>query len=312
VARRIDSTTTEVVIVYGGVDILVTAAYQTAVDRAALAGAARLSTTPVHAVESAITVMEDDPAFDSGTGAVLNRDGVVELDALIIGGTTGRAGAVAAIQNVMNRISVARKVSEATSYVLLAGDGAGAFAQEQGFPRADCSSPERQEARKRMNDAGSLSEIGLNPFTGQPDITRPSDSIGCVTNSRKGTATGVSTGGLFFKAPGRVGDSAIVGAGAFASPAGAVAGTGLGEAFHELLLCRRVGQLLEMGVHPQLAVEEAISFLHQQRDGVGGIIAVDSNGRIGIAHNGKSQAVAAVIDGELRPVVANWVMAERP
>jgi beta-aspartyl-peptidase (threonine type) len=302
VVRSTASKAAEIVIAHGGVDVPLTAAYQATVNRAALAGAARLSATPLDAVESAIVVMEDDPAFNAGAGAVLNRDGVVELDALIIDGATGRAGAVAAIQSVTHPISVARRVAEATPYVLLVGDGATAFARAQGFPKADCSSVAQHAAWKRMNDVGSLSEIGLNPFTGQPDIIGSSDTVGCIVNTAQHTAAGVSTGGLFFKAPGRVGDSAIIGAGAFASLAGAVAGTGLGEAFLELLLCRRVGQLLEMGVHPQLAVEEAIAFLREQRDGVGGIIAVDRMGRIGIAHNGTSLAVAAVINGELCPV----------
>ena len=154
-----------------------------------------------------------------------------------------------------------------------------------------------------MNEGGSLDDNGINPFTGQADFAPPSDTVGCIARSLQGAAAGVSTGGLFFKAPGRVGDSAIVGAGAFASSAGVVAGTGLGEAFHELLLCRRVGHMLELDMHPQLAVEEAISFLHQQRGGIGGIIAIDSWGRIGVAHNGKSLAVAAVINGALCPLV---------
>jgi beta-aspartyl-peptidase (threonine type) len=297
----------DVVIAHGGVDVPLTPAYQTTVERAALAGAKRLSDGVLDAIEAAIVVMEDDPAFNAGSGAVLNRDGVIELDALIIDGRTRRAGAVAAIQGVLHPISVARRVAEATSYVLLAGDGACAFAKEQGFPVGNGATAQQRDAWSQMRDHGSLAATGLNPFTGQPEPSGASDTVGCVVSGGGDTAAGVSTGGLFFKAPGRVGDSAIVGAGAYASPAGAVAGTGLGEAFHELLLCRRVGQFLEMGTHPQIAVEEAITFLHQERDGVGGLIAVDSQGRIGVAHNGKSLAVAIVIDGCLCPVSPKYV-----
>lgn len=297
----------EVVIAHGGVDVQLTPVYQATVDEAALAGATRLSEGVLDAVEATIVVMEDDPSFNAGIGGVLNRDGGIELDALIIEGATRRAGAVAAIQGVAHPISVARRVAESTSYVLLAGNGASMFAREQGFPSSDCATPEQRRAWSMMRENGSLSAIGLNPFTGQPEYSGASDTVGCVVSFDSETAAGVSTGGLFFKAPGRVGDSAIVGAGAFASPAGAVAGTGLGEAFHELLLCRRAGQLLELGTHPQLAVEEAISFLHQERRGVGGLIAVDNQGRIGVAHNGKSLAVAVVIDSHLCPVLAKKV-----
>jgi L-asparaginase / beta-aspartyl-peptidase len=292
----------EIVIAHGGVDVPMTASYQSTVERAALAGAARLDHGLVDAVEAAVVIMEDDPSFNAGMGSVLNRDGAVELDALIVDGSTGRAGAVAAIKGTDRPISVARRLAETTPYVLLAGDGASQFAIEQGFPVVDCVTPAQQHAWIRMRDSGSLSDIGLNPFTGQAEPAQGSDTVGCVVSNGYATAAGVSTGGLFFKAPGRVGDSAIVGAGAFASPAGAIAGTGLGEAFHELLLCRRVAQLLEANVHPQQAVEEALSLLHYERQGVGGLIALDGRGRIGVAYNGRTFAVSVVIDGLLCPI----------
>ena len=291
----------DIVIAHGGVDVALTDHYRATVERAALAGARHLSAGVLDAVEATIVVMEQDPAFNAGIGGVLNRDGTVELDALIIDGSTGRAGAVAAIQGVANAISVARRVAETTPYVLLVGDGAGLFAREQGFPATDCVTAEQFEAWRQMRERGSLAEIGLNPFTGQPEPPSPSDTVGCVVQAAGRMAAGVSTGGVFFKAPGRVGDSAIVGAGAYACEFGAVAATGVGEAFHELLLCRCVSEQLERGVHPQEAVEEAIRHLWRRRQGIGGIIAVDRNGRTGMAYNGKSLAAAVVIDGQLAP-----------
>lgn len=291
-----------IVIAHGGVDVPLGPAYQQAVNDAALAGAGRITSGVLDAVEASIMVMERDPAFNAGVGGVLNRDGVVELDALIIDGTTGRAGAVAAIQNTAHPISVARRVAEATPYVLLVGQGATSFARERGFPADDCSTAEQLEAWSQVHNCGSVLATSLNPFTGQPNPHPLSDTVGCVVQFGGSTAAGVSTGGLFFKHPGRVGDSAIVGAGAYASAAGAVAATGLGEAFHELLLSQRVCRMLEDGTHPQAAVEDAIDWLRTRRNGVGGLIAVDHLGRIGIAHNGSSLAVAVTIDGRLEPI----------
>lgn len=291
-----------IVIAHGGVDVPLTAAYQDTVTEAALAGARQMTSGVLDAVEVTINIMEGAPAFNAGIGGVLNRDGVVELDALIIDGATGRAGAVAAIQGTGRPISVARRVAEATPYVLLVGEGATRFAEEQGFPPEDCTTPDQVEAWSRVRNCGSLQESGLNPFTGQPNPHPASDTVGCVVSAGGSTAAGVSTGGLFFKHPGRVGDSAIVGAGAYASTVGAVAATGLGEAFHELLLSYRVCRLLEEGMHPQAAVEDAIAWLRKRRNGVGGLIAVDHQGHIGVAHNGKSLAVAIVANGNLEPI----------
>lgn len=299
----------QVVITHGGVDVPLTPTYHETVVSAAWAGAAHLAQGRLDAVEAAIRIMEDDPAFNAGTGSVLNRDGVVELDALLIDGVTGRAGAVAALQGVANPIAVARRILEASPHVLLAGDGATLFAQEQGFPPADCVTEAQRQAWLSMQASGSLRDLGLNPFTGQPEPTKPADTVGCVVYTSEGTAAGVSTGGLFFKHPGRVGDSAIVGAGAFASEAGAVACTGLGEAFHELLLAQRVGAQLQQGVHPQSAVEEALHYLWERRQGIGGVIAVDRHGRCGLAHNGQSFAAAVLLDGQLAPAIPVRVLA---
>ena len=296
-----------IVIAHGGVDVPLTADYQSTVKHAALTAYSRLDDGPLAAVESAINHMEDAAAFNAGTGSVLNRDGQIEMDALIIDGRSGRAGAVAAIQGVAHPISVARRVLDTTPYVLLAGDGASLFAREQGFATVDCETVAQRAAWEQMQRQGSLQALGINAFTGQVNPS-PSDTVGCVVYADGHLAAGVSTGGLFFKTPGRVGDSAIVGAGAFASSSCAVAGTGLGEAFHELLLARRVAQLIETGVHPQTAIEEAIGFLEEQRGGVGGLIVVDRFGRVGIAHNGNTLASSLVVDGQIvsqDPVVVN-------
>jgi beta-aspartyl-peptidase (threonine type) len=291
------------VVVHGGVDAPATDPYRATVERAALSGGEALAGgSCLDSVERAIRTMEDDPVFNAGYGAVFNRVGEIELDALICDGVRGGVGAVAAIQHVIHPISVARQVLEASPYVLLAGAGATRFAVERGIAHEDCATELQRRAWQDALAAGSIAEAGLHPFTGQPIPALGCDTVGAVGCTPTATAAGVSTGGLFMKAPGRVGDSAVPGAGAYASAAGAAAGTGLGEAFIELLLARQVVARLEEGAHPQAAVEEAIGVLSRRSPAVGGLIAVDRFGRVGAAHNGVHLPVAAFIDGQLVPL----------
>lgn len=282
----------ERLIIHGGVDTPDSRSTRRVLERAALVGGAALARGRLDAVEDAIRALEDSAHFNAGYGAVLNRIGEIELDALIVDGLDGRTGAVAAIQGVKHPISVARTVLEASSSVLIAGAGAARFAQERGIPVESCETPAQREAWQRALAFGDAERAGVHPFTGQPAHAHGSDTVGAIALTRHGTAAGVSTGGLFLKTPGRVGDSAIPGAGAWASPAAAVAGTGLGEAFIELQLARRVAARLESGVHPQEAVEEALSDLFQRYGAVGGLIALDAGGRVGAAHSGSCMIVA--------------------
>jgi L-asparaginase / beta-aspartyl-peptidase len=288
----------EVLVVHGGVDTPDTPSNRAGVARAALLGGKALARGRLDAVEGAIRVLEAAPAFNAGYGAVLNRLGDIELDALIVDGVSRRAGAVAAIQNVAHPVSIARLVLETSEYVLLAGTGATRFAREQGVPVEHCETFGQREAWQRATAGGGPGRAGLHPFTGLPMPARGCDTVGAVAVTRAGTAAGVSTGGLFLKVPGRVGDSAVPGAGAWASPAGAAAGTGLGEAFIELQLSRSVVSRLEHGVHPQDAVEEALHELLGEYAAIGGLIALDSEGRIGAAHSGTCMPVGAfALDG---------------
>lgn len=279
-------------IVHGGLETPDSASTRRVLESAARTGGDALVRGRLEAVEAAIRALEESADFNAGYGAVLNRIGEVELDALIVDGPSGRAGAVAAIQGVKHPISVARIVLEASSSVLIAGAGAARFAQEQGVPVESCETAAQREAWERAIALGNAERAGLHPFTGRATQTHASDTVGAIALTGDGTAAAVSTGGLFLKTPGRVGDSAIPGAGAWASPAGAVAGTGLGEAFIELQLARRVAARLETGVHPQEAVEEALSNLFRRYGAVGGLIAVDADGRVGAAHSGSCMIVA--------------------
>jgi beta-aspartyl-peptidase (threonine type) len=282
-----------VLVVHGGVETPESSRNQIEVGRAARVGGEALALSGLDAVERAIDVLETAPGFNAGYGAVLNELGEIELDALIVDGASGRAGAVAAIQGVVHPVSVARLVLETTSSVLIVGAGATRFARQRGIPIQNCESREQRRAWKRALARGTASLAGLHPFTGQSTWATAGDTVGAVAATESGTAAGVSSGGIFLKTAGRVGDSAIPGAGAWASPSGAAAGTGLGEAFIELQLARRVVTRLEQGVHPQDAVDEALVTLYRHYSAVGGLIAVDAHGQIGAAHTGNCMPVSA-------------------
>ncbi len=248
----------------------------------ALAGTADLSA--VDAVERAVTALEDDPSLNAGFGAVLNRTGEVELDAGIALGSSGEVGAVACV-DVKNPIRLARIVLEDTPHVLLAGKGAQQLAREHGLPELGDSTPEQ---RDRWAAALAAGEFVTGNY-GQPEHV---DTVGAVAVDATGNvAAGSSTGGVFGKLPGRVGDSPIFGAGFYASPRVAVVGTGVGEVYLENLACLRVAELVEQGTAVQKACERVVARLARTRAAAAGLVAVDSDGRLGAAYCGGSWGV---------------------
>ncbi|MCL5058430.1 MAG: isoaspartyl peptidase/L-asparaginase family protein [Actinobacteria bacterium] len=291
-----------IIMVHGGADTSSAPQFCEVLREASLAGHRALVAGLLDAAEEAVKILEGSPLFNAGYGSVLNRDGEVEMDASIMEGTTGKFGAVAAIRSVSHPVSVARLVLEETPHVLLAGRGATEFARTRGFPPVDSRSSRMVEAWQRARDRAKQ---GLSPetslFTGlPPDSSSPCDTVGCVVFHAGRVAAASSTGGSFMKAPGRVGDTPIPGAGIYASSSCAAACTGLGEAFIETLTAKYVDSLVELGIHPQEAAEKAIIRLAEKRGGaVGGIIVVDSRGRFGAAHNSRSFPVALVADGKL-------------
>jgi beta-aspartyl-peptidase (threonine type) len=228
----------------------------------------------VDAVEAAIRVLENDPAFNAGRGSVLNADGEMELDAGLMEGSHLDLGAVAAIKQVRNPIRVARALLQETPS-LLAGDGALRFAQERGLDTPPLSGPSH----------GS----GV-------------DTVGCIARDKAGRlAAGTSTGGLAGKRPGRVGDSPLPGCGLYADDRiGAVSLSGDGESIARTLLGARVILALEQGVDADVAVQEALGRLPRV-GGEAGVIAMDRNGRIGWSHRGAQFAVAWATEAEPAP-----------
>jgi beta-aspartyl-peptidase (threonine type) len=245
------------------------------------------------AVETAVRLLEDDPEFNAGTGSCLTAAGDVELDASIMDGATLRCGAVAAVRDVRNPISLARLVMERTEHVLLVGPGASAFARSAGVPAHPnhlLITP-RQRARWEERQARTAEPVHLG-------------TVGAVARDRHGhLAAATSTGGTAMKLPGRVGDSALIGAGTYADDLlGAVSCTGQGERMIQLALARQAVELTHR-LGAQKAARAAVALLGQRVAGRGGLITLGPRGDPGFALNTASMARAYSRGGEL---VVEW------
>jgi beta-aspartyl-peptidase (threonine type) len=233
------------------------------------------------AVETACRALEDDPVFNAGHGAVLNEDGVAELDASIMDGATLKAGAVAVVTTLANPITAARRVMELTRHVLLVGAGAEAFAHEAGLPRIDNAALITPRARARF-EAERLATHG---------------TVGVVAVDQHGhVAAGTSTGGTSSKKRGRVGDSPLIGCGTYADDRwGAVSCTGVGEYIIRVTLARRVLDFLERGVSAQAAAEAGLAEV-VRLGGDAGLIVVTPTGELAWATSSERMS-RAWVDG---------------
>ncbi len=229
------------------------------------------------AVEAAVRLLEDDPTFNAGTGACLTAAGDVELDASIMDGETLRCGAVAAVRDVKNPVSLARRVMERSSHVLLAGPGASAFAREMGLPPHDNALLVTAAQRARWERLRA--EPARRGHGG--------GTVGAVARDGRGhLAAATSTGGTFMKLPGRVGDTPLIGAGTYADDTlGAVSCTGHGESIIKLTLARQTADLVGRGLDAAEAARTAIRLLAERVGGDGGLIVVGGGGAPGFAHN---------------------------
>jgi beta-aspartyl-peptidase (threonine type) len=236
------------------------------------------------AAEEAVVVMEDDETFDAGRGSFLNRDGRVQLDALIMDGATLRAGGVGCVEHIANPIRVARKVLSESPHVYFVAEGAERFAQEHGVSlcrNEDLIIPREIERLRALQAMSPGAEQEL--FA--PTISH--DTVGAVALDREGNiAAATSTGGTLNKAPGRLGDSSLIGCGCYADNQSAAASTtGWGEPIMKLVLAKWAADRVASGSMPQWVAAEAMNYLKDRVNGHGGIILLDSQGRFGIAHN---------------------------
>jgi beta-aspartyl-peptidase (threonine type) len=263
--------------------------------RAAEAGWAVLARggSALEAVEAAVRVMEDDPAFDAGYGSYLNARGKLELDAMIMDGRDLNFGAVAAVQRVRYPIRLARLVMTESEHAMLVGAGAEAFAREHGLPTC----PPEELLAERELERWQAARVDGDPHEGAP-----SDTVGAVALDAGGNlAAATSTGGTFNKLPGRVGDSPLVGCGAYAdNRSGAVSATGMGEALMKVVISKAACDFMAAGMTAQEAADAAVAILAERTTGHGGLIVLDRMGRAGVAHNTPYIAHAIVTsDGEI-------------
>ena len=264
--------------------------------------------TAVQAVEAAIVVMEDDEAFDAGRGSYLTRDGRVQLDALLMNGENLRAGGVACVEHLPNPIKAARLVLDESPHIYFVGIGAERFATAHGMrlcdnmdlviPREQRRLYAAQEAESRGHRdttfSGGSASSGGSAFSSDstlpampPDPMLSHDTVGAVALDAHGNlAAGTSTGGTLNKAPGRVGDSSLIGCGCYADNlSAAVSLTGWGEPIMKLVLGKWAVDRVAAGYSPQKAASSAIAYLFDRLGGHGGVILLGPDGEIGIAHN---------------------------
>ncbi|MFO1124031.1 MAG: isoaspartyl peptidase/L-asparaginase family protein [Methylocystis sp.] len=265
-------------------------------------GASILShgSSALDAVTHCVALLEDDPLFNAGRGAVLNADGEVLCDASIMDGRTLRAGAAAAIRGVRNPVRLAYEIMQISGPVLLVGEGAERLARERrlAFESEDYFKTEERIAQ--LAKAKGKGEISLDHSEA---AEAKLGTVGAVARDRHGDlAAATSTGGVVNQRAGRVGDSPIIGAGTFADNAScAVSCTGVGEDFIRTSLARATSCFVEFRAMPaEEAAREAIRYLVAKVNGQGGLILVDRQGRCARAHSTPGMLTAAYVGGVAR------------
>jgi L-asparaginase / beta-aspartyl-peptidase len=313
------------IVIHGGAGVIERSAlgsageagYRASLERAITAGAKVLDqgSSSLDAVEATIKVLEDDPLFNAGRGAVFTAEGKNEMDSSIMDGATLNAGAVAGVMRTRHPISLARAVMEKSPHVMLVGSGADAFAGRVGLEQVDPSfffTESRWQALvKQLTKEGRPvpqrpagapppgPTVPVGQLEESPDTHRYG-TVGVVALDKKGNiAAGTSTGGMQAKMPGRVGDSPIIGAGTYASNQScAVSGTGTGEYFIRLGVAREVCNLVFFkGMKLQEAVDQVI---HKELEGLhgdGGVIAVTPDGQMAWSFNTRGMFRARLAEG---------------
>jgi beta-aspartyl-peptidase (threonine type) len=222
------------------------------------------------AVEAVVRILEDSPYFNAGRGAVFTAAGTNELDASIMDGSNLKAGSIAGVTHIKNPISLARLVMEKTNHVMLARDGAEAFAKEQGIELVD---PKYFFTQRRWD--------ALQKEKQKQGTVKPHGTVGAVALDLAGNlAAATSTGGTTNKKFGRIGDSPIIGAGTYANnKTCAVSATGTGEYFIRTVAAHEISKQVEEEKTVDQAAEALVKEI-EQLGGDGGVIALDSKGNM--------------------------------
>jgi beta-aspartyl-peptidase (threonine type) len=293
-----------VLVIHGGAGTLnksqftpaLEAKYKSGLDSALLVGNAILEKggTALDAVEATVKVLENNPLFNAGKGAVFTNEGVNELDAAIMDGKTLAAGSIAGVRTIKNPITAARAVMEKSEHVLLSGRGAETFAAAQGIEIVDPSyfyTPERWKGLQRAKQRDSLDQLkkaGQVAYETENEEQRRKDKYGTVgavaLDTHGNLAAATSTGGMTNKKWGRIGDAPIIGSGTYANNnTVAISCTGWGEYFLRLVMAKSISDRMEFGGQSlALASETLVMKELPALGGDGGLIAVDKNGNIAL------------------------------
>jgi beta-aspartyl-peptidase (threonine type) len=255
------------------------------------------------AVESAVKSMEDDSTFNAGLGSSLALSKGVEMEASIMEGKTLSAGAVGLLRDVRYPVHLARLVMEHTDHIFVVGRGALRLAEIFNVERRNSKTALREKYWAELAQKLERGELSYLPKLHKLLQSHPhlfdTDTVGAVAVDQGGNvAAATSTGGISLKIPGRIGDSPLIGCGNYAdNEAGACSATGIGEIAIKLVLAKSTCEVMRGGQSPQNAVEVLIGEVNRRiREGVNhmGLIAIDTRGRIGAAHNSSHMCWAYV------------------
>lgn len=314
-----------VILVHGGAGLMRTLegarlqAYRDGLAESARAGRAALEqgAGAVEAVLAAVRCMEVSGVFNAGAGSCLDEEGHATLDAALMRGRDRAAGAVGACAATLHPTDVARDLMEEGRHVLLVGEGADRRARRLGLPPLPPPTVERYEAWARLSGRHvtrpeDLTTVGQAEDQAEDQVAGrdpEGDTVGAVALDGQGRlAAAVSTGGLWLKARGRVGDSALPGAGCYACDdlGAAASATGVGERMIRAVTCKLACDLAQRE-GAAVAARRAVDDL-ERRFGVdsGGLIVVDRLGRIGATFNTHGMGRALARPGQTEVVVAVW------
>ncbi|KAJ8402723.1 hypothetical protein AAFF_G00363950 [Aldrovandia affinis] len=246
------------------------------------------------AVVEAVTLLENNPIYNAGCGSVLNEQGV-EMDAIVMDGRTLASGAVSAVKGIANPVQLARLVMDKTSHLCLTADGASQFARAMGVQEVPEESLITDYARMRWRK-------NLDPDSNPVECQMGKmGTVGAVAVDLEGNvACATSTGGMLNKMEGRVGDTACIGCGGYAdNRAGAVSPTGHGEAIMKVTLSRLILFYMEQGRSAQDAADEALVYMRERVQGLGGVVVVDPHGVWAARFSSRQMAWAAAQNEQL-------------
>ena len=264
------------------------------------------------AVMEAVSSMEDDGAFNAGYGSSLNIDRQIEMEASIMDGNTLQAGAAGLLRDIKNPVRLARIVMEDTDHVFVVGEGAEKLAKLHRLQRRDPMTDLRlryYEAQKKALLEGRYELPKLAELAKQHPELFSLETVGAVALDKNGNvAAATSTGGFPLKLPGRIGDSPLIGCGTYADNlVGACSATGVGEIAIRLALAKTVCTYMENGKSADKAVELAIKLVNQRIPtgyNAMGLVALDTQGRIGAAHNSANLCWAYLTPDMKEPIAS--------